>query len=385
MKQNKLATFTKVLCSALFMLITVSSCSSDDGGKKKDNGGGQEEEQEKPLVLQAEGDTRVLENTAVQFKVTGNGNTLADATLYVDDVAITENPYTFTTEGTYAVKAKKTGFKDSNIVTIKVFKDEVPEVPVGDLKYQHRVLMEDFTGVQCGPCASAIRALEKLENHTYNGNGHTVSYADLVVVGIHVNIPGADPLSITSFAYPLFDYYNTKVVNDPETQGMRWAPFIVINGKTEWDTRTMSTVAGQNHPMTFVQETSPIGIKISSGLGATSGYAEAEIAFSEDFENLSMDYYIVEDDVLHSQAGIGPNYRHHAVLRAATPPIRGIKIPSSQSKKGNIFVAERFTSTFKEAAVGNLRAIVVIRDQNGNVLNVQDAPANTTKDYTIID
>lgn len=383
MKQNKLATLTKVLCSAFLLLITVSSCSSDDGGKKKDKS--REEEEEKPLILQAEGETRVLENTAVLFKVTGNGNTLADATLYVDDVAIAENPYTFATEGSYSVQAKKAGFKDSNTITIKVFKDEVPEIPVGDRKYQHRVLMEDFTGVQCPPCASAIRALERLENHTYDGNGYPVNYSNLVVVGIHISIPKPDPFTIARFVHPLFDYYRDKMVTDPDYANSRWAPFIVLNGKVEWDTRTMTTVAGQNHPMTLVEKSSPIGIKISSVLYATTGYAEANIAFSEDFEDLSMDYYFVEDDILHSQAGIGSNYRHHAVLKGATPAITGIKIPSSQSKKGNIFTAEGFSTTYKEAAVGNLRVIVVIRDKNGNVLNVQDAPANTTKDFAIID
>ncbi|WP_410879034.1 Omp28-related outer membrane protein [Myroides sp. DW712] len=380
MKQNKLATFTKVLGAAFLLLITVSSCSSDDGGKKK--GDGEKEQEEKPLILQAEGETRILENTAVLFKVTGDGNTLADAELYVDGVAITENPYTFTTEGTYAVTAKKTGFKDSNTVSIKVFKDEVPEVEIGDLKYQHRVLIEDFTGVQCGPCSLAIRALEKLENHTYNGNGHSVDYSSLVVVGIHISIPGYDKFTITSFVHPLFDYYNEKLTGDI---GSRWAPYIIINGQLVWDKNKWNTSDEQDKPMKLVQKTSPIGIKINSGLAATSGFAEAEIAFSEDFENLSMDYYIVEDDILHSQAGIGPNYRHHAVLKAATPAITGIKIPSSQSKKGNIFIAERFSTTYKDAEVGNLRAIVVIRDKDGNVLNVQDAHANTTKDFAIID
>ncbi|MDM1043779.1 Omp28-related outer membrane protein [Myroides sp. 1354] len=382
MKQNKLAAFTKVLLSSLILLVTVYSCGSDDGGKKDDDGG---KGKDKTLILQAEGDTRVLENTAVLFKVTGEGNTLADAKLFVNDAEISENPYTFTTEGTYTVMAKKDGYKNSNIVTIKVFKDEVPVTPTGDLKYQHRVLMEDFTGVQCGPCASAIRALERLETHTFSGNGYPVDYSSIVVVGIHVSIPGPDPFALPRFAHPLFDYYNSKVVNDPETQGMRWAPFIVINGKAEWDTRTMTTAAGQNHPMTLVQKTSSIGIKITSGLTTTAGYAEAEIAFSQDYDGLTMDYYIVEDDVQHSQAGIGANYLHHAVLKAATPAITGIAIPAAQSKKGNIFVAERFSSVYKTANADNLRAIVVIRDANGDVLNVQDAKANTTKDFAIID
>ncbi|WP_158962075.1 Omp28-related outer membrane protein [Myroides fluvii] len=385
MKQNKLAALTKVLLSSLVLLFAFTSCSSDDGGTKKDKGQGGEKDKVKTLVLEALGELRVLENTAITFKVTGDGNTLADAMLYIDNQAITESTYTFTTEGTYAVMAKKEGYKDSNTVTIKVFKDEVPVVPIGELKYQHRVLMEDFTGVQCPPCASAIRALEKLENHTYNGNGYPVDYSSIVAVGIHISIPGPDPFTITRFVHPLFDYYNTKVVNDPETQGQRWAPFIVINGKAEWDTRTMTTVAGQNHPMTLVEKTSTIGIKLNSVLSATAGYAEAEIAFSQDYEGLTMDYYIVEDDVQHSQAGIGANYLHHAVLKGATPAITGLSIPSAQSKKGNIFVAERFSSTYKLANESNLRVIVIIRDAQGNVLNVQDAKANTTKDFAIID
>lgn len=387
MKQNKLTTLTKVLFSSLILLFTVTSCSSDDGGtkKEKDEEGGGGKDKVKTLVLEALGELRVLENTTIAFKVTGDGNTLADAMLYIDDQAITENTYTFTTEGSYAVMAKKEGYKDSNTVTIKVFKDEVPVVPIGELKYQHRILMEDFTGVQCGPCASAIRAFEKLENHTYSGNGFPVNYSNIVVVGIHLSIPGYDPFTISRFAHPQFDYYNAKVVNDPERQGRRWNPFIVINGKVEWDTRTMSSVAGQNHPMTLVEKTSAIGIKINSGFSSTGGYAEAEIAFSQDYDGLTMDYFIVEDDVKHAQAGIGPNYLHQAVLKAATPAITGISIPSAQSKKGNIFAAKPFSAAYKLADESNLRVIVAVRDAQGNVLNVQDAKANTTKDFVIID
>lgn len=378
MKQYKLEAFTRALLSSLILLVTVSSCSSSDDNRKKDEG-------EKKLILQTESSTSVLENTPVLFKITEDGNILDDAQLFVNNEAILENPYTFTTEGSYVVIAKKEGYINSNSITIKVFKEEIPVIPVGDRQYQHRVLMEDFTGVQCGPCASAIRALERLETHTYSGNGHPVDYSNIVVVGVHVSIPGPDPFALPQFAHPLFDFYNNKVVNDPARLGSRWAPFIVINGKSEWDTRTMTTVTGQNHPMTLVQKSSAIGIKITSELGTTSGFAEAEIAFAEDYEGLTMDYYIVEDDVQHSQAGIGTNYLHHAVLKATTTAITGIAIPTAQSKKGNIFVPESFLPVYKTANTDKLRVIVVIRAANGDVLNVQDANANSTKDFVIID
>ncbi len=366
MKQNKIATFTKVLLSSAFLLF-LASCSSDDS-----KGG---EDPVKQLVLQVEGgQTTVLENTAVQFKITEDGKAI-DAQLFSNDNPIT-NPYTFTTEGTYKVVAKKEGYKESNSITIKVRNENTPQPEAK--AYQHRVVLEDFTGVACGPCARVINALQSLESHTYNGNGYNVDYSNLLVVGVHVDIPSEDPFTIDAIAYPLFDIYRSKLTK----KSGYWSPFAVVNGQAVW---TFPESENLDQPMKLVQESSPIGIKINSELGETSGSVEAEITFATGYNDLSFNVYIVEDDVKFRQAGIGPDFLHHAVLRAGTTPVKGIALDLSQTNEGSVYKSEKMNFSYDKVNLNNTRVIVVVRDNTSTVLNAQDAKANTTKDYVIVE
>lgn len=88
-----------------------ASCSSsDDNG----NGGGNDKE---TLILSAD-KTSVKVDETVTFTVSEK-----DAELYVEGKKISSKSTKFDKEGSYKVVAKKNGFKDSNVVTIKVTKD----------------------------------------------------------------------------------------------------------------------------------------------------------------------------------------------------------------------------------------------------------------------
>ena len=360
------STFSKVILPAFVLLTIFASCSSDDS--KGGNPPGNE------LFLVASSNS-ILVNESVTFTTSSKDNPVSEVQLFANEVLIT-NPHTFDTKGTYQVIAKKTGYKDSNVVTIQVKEENEPE-PENPL-YQHRVIVEDFTGTACGPCARVIKALESLETHTYNGNGYPVSFEDLLIVGVHVNVPSADPFTVSNFAYPLFDFYKTKFQYN---EAGYWSPFAVINGEAEW---VYPESKNLDQPMKLVKESSAIGIKINSELSANNGSSTVEIAFSEDYDNLSYSVLVVEDNVIHSQAGIGANYSHQSVLRAGTSPSKGTSIPSAESKKGNVFKPEIPQLNYNTSNVNNLRVIVIVRDQSGTIINAQDATANALKDYVVI-
>lgn len=370
MKKTKKANFSAILIAMIAMVFSLNSCSSDDSN----NGGGGDPELE-ALSLTASS-TSIFINEEVTFTVKQDDKIITDAKIYANDIEI-ENPKTFNEAGSFIVIAKKEGSEDSNPITIRVKKhDEIIES--GSEEYLHRVIIEDFTGTSCNPCARVIRALESLENHVYIGNGFPVTYENLLIIGIHLPANGPDPYTVNSFIYPLFDYYKIKF-ND-NTPGY-WAPFAVVNGEAEWaypESRNL------DHPMSLVKVSSPIGIKIGSTLNSTNGVAVTEVAFSEDYENLTYSMIVVEDNLIYSQAGIGANYSHQAVLRAGTTPVIGLPIPAEKSKKGEIFTPDPQTFSYKSVNTDNMRVIVIIRDEQGNVLNAQDAEGGTTKDFVIL-
>lgn len=370
MKKTKKTSFATILIATIAMVFSLNSCSSDDSNKGGGGGG-----DPKTLILTASS-TSILVNEEITFTIKQDDKTISDAKIYANDIEI-ENPKTFNEAGTFLVIAKKEGAEDSNPITIRVKNhDEIAEP--GTEEYLHRVVIEDFTGTACGPCARVIRALEALENHVYIGNGFPVTYENLLTIGVHVNVPSSDPFTVNNYAYPLFDVYKTKF---NYTEQGYWSPFAVVNGEAEWaypESRNL------DHPMSLVKVSSPIGIKIGSTLNSTNGVAVTEVAFSENFENLTYSIVVVEDDLIYSQAGIGANYSHQAVLRAGTTPVIGLPIPAEKSKKGQIFTPDPQTFSYKSVNTDNMRVIVIIRDEHGNILNAQDAKGGDSKDFVIL-
>lgn len=102
----------------LFMFLAVAgmatfgvSCSSDDGGSDPDP---------KELKLSAD-KTTIEEGDSVTFTVSESG-----ADLYIEGTKVSGLTHTFDTKGDYKVQAKKEGFADSNVVTVKVTEEGEP-------------------------------------------------------------------------------------------------------------------------------------------------------------------------------------------------------------------------------------------------------------------
>lgn len=246
--------------------------------------------------------------------------------------------------------------------------------------YAHKVLLEDFTGTSCGPCARVINALEALENHTYTTpDNRTITSSSVITVGVHVNVPATDPFTVKASAYPLFDFYINKFSIDANGY---FSPFAVVNGVADWD---YPEIKNLDQPMKLVNKNSPIGIKISSIVQETSAMVTVNLAFSENQEGLNYGVYLVEDNISHPQAGKSNNYSHQAVLKATSTPVYGTEIPQNNLVEGGKFNPGSIILSYKKANIANTRVIVVIRNANGDVVNVQDAKANETKDFVVVE
>lgn len=351
MKTNS---FRKFIAPMLCLFVALASCSSDDGGSH-----GDDNPPISNLVLSSSTSTVII-NESVLFDVTMNGKEVLDATIYIDGTPISGNNHTFTEQGLFEVIAKKEGSKDSNTVKITVSDKNEPQAT----KYEHRVLLEDFTGTWCGPCARVLTALGDLEKQD---TGKKV-----LVAAHHMS----DAMSITGIN-PLFLSLE-NVTQRPEKQ-RGGIPFAVINRSEGW---IFPEINNLDQPLNLATASSPIGISINSSLKATNGTVVTSITFSQDYQNLKYVLFVLEDNIIDKQNGISNTFSHQDVVKAITSPL-GTDIVDSTLKGSTIEISHNFT-TYKNANIDNLRVMVAILDSDGKVLNVQDAKANTFKDFVTI-
>lgn len=128
---------------------------------------------------------------AITFTVMQEGQDVTAAASIYETATFTvvENPYTPATTGTFSFYATK-GKESSEIITVTVMAS-VPELPADEFpestKFNHRVLLIDHTGVNCGNCPRVMDGLEALAktdahlNYTeacVHGGGYAPSSSD---------------------------------------------------------------------------------------------------------------------------------------------------------------------------------------------------------------
>lgn len=364
MAKFKKFNFVAAFMTALVMVFSLNSCSSDDS----EGGGGSKE-----LTLHAD-ETSVFINDLVTFTVTIDGTEEKGASLYANGTLIS-NPKAFEEAGIYKVVAKKAEHKDSPEIIIKVQATDggegggEEEEPVVTYKgYEHRVLLEDFTGTWCGPCSTFLTALGQLETRDTDNK--------VVIAAIHCG----DRMEITPSFFPFYKVMKKKIEDITITD--RYSiPFAIINRNVTWGfppTRFL------DQPIDLAKESSPIGISFTSQLGETTGTIKVDLAFEEDHSDLKYMIYVLEDDIIDTQVGFTGNYNHMDVVKATVGNFTGLAIPAENTKADTTFESTSHTVKYKKANVAKLRVAVAVLDKDGNVLNVQEATANTTKDFVRI-
>lgn len=157
--------------------------------------------------------------------------------------------------------------------------------------YQHRVLIEDFTGAWCGWCPRVTFSIEELAK---------TSNDKIVAVALH----NQDKFAFTPHENNLYVATANKIGVDI-SKG-RSFPFATLNRVQQWNggTNTMNA----NQVLALTKESSPIGIKISSELGDTSGKINVSLKFNESYKDLKYVVYVVEDNLILAQENYTTNY-----------------------------------------------------------------------------
>lgn len=172
------------------------------------------------LTLSVDKTTPAL-NETVTFKVEQKGedglmyDVTAQATIYNEDLEeVTDKTFTPTEPGSYSFFATK-GSDNSNYVYITVMAS-TPEVPAdpqpANLAFNHRALVIDHTGKNCGYCPVAMDnliALSKTDWHNYYNE--VTCHAGSFASGDPANSPAANALNV--FQSSFISGYPTIVVN----------------------------------------------------------------------------------------------------------------------------------------------------------------------------
>lgn len=315
--------------------------------------------------INSEGGIEKLLGKTFTFKIKDNlsNDVTSESQIFVDGQLIVGNSYTPTKQGNYAVTAK---YKDLPINPISI-----NVVVTSGVSFKHRILYEDFTGTWCGYCTIALARHDNLKNQTN----------DFVFIGIHGPSGTTDPWSnATSTEMEIL-----KNVSE-------W-PAMYINRSTIWNYD--SNYTDMSVPLAQLKAFSKIGIKMSSSISGTMANVTANAFFTENYTNLRMAAFVVEDHLIHDQKNYINtlyggnsniiNYEHEGVLRnKLSNSVTGDIIPNDQS-----IISNEYSKSFQYTIPAdynhnNLKIIIMITDQNGTVLNVREEKLNINNNYEFL-
>ncbi len=231
--------------------------------------------------------------------------------------------------------------QDGNAINVQEAKGNSTKdyVMVGNA-FQHRVLIEDFTGAWCGWCPRVSHSIETLEQENND---------KVVAVALHNN----DKLRFTPYEGNLSNTLWTKF-GIPSNQ--RGYPFAALNRQVEWETASGNAM-NLNQVLNAAKPSSTVGIKISSKLEKDKGTVNVSLKFSETYSGtLNYVVYVVQDGIVLSQENYTTNYGgkgtkkdfvHNSVAKAITGSIMGETVPSDKTTSGSEFTTGDLNVTYK--------------------------------------
>ncbi|MBR2429661.1 MAG: Omp28-related outer membrane protein [Alistipes sp.] len=226
-----------------------------------------------------------------------------DVTLYDADLNKLSNPLTPTTSGSINVTATK-GKYTSNTVTITVMA-QMPEVPADpqpeNLAFNHRTVLIDHTGVNCGWCPSATDNLLQLAKTEWHSHYNEVTcHAGAYATGDPANSAAANALN--------------------QFQGPRGYPSIMINfyNKTEsYGYNDIISVLNQ----VVKKEGADAGISMAVAGDNSNIYCAAQVK-----ANVAQEYKVVAwllESGIYSPNQSNATQNHHKIYNYALRNISG--------------------------------------------------------------
>lgn len=302
-------------------------------------------------------------DTAVLRAIGNNGADLTTtSTFYVNNVAISGSIITTSEAGTFEVYSTHTPVGGTTLTSPTI------QITVNDvIKFNKRVLIEDFTGTWCGYCPRVAYAIDQVNTQT----------SDAVVTAIH---RGNDP-------------YNFTGAGALENQiGLSGYPTAMLNRNTEWNYPETSTNS-INQAVNLTSGINPkIGVAMTTSTSGNTSNVQVKVKFGTNFSNLKLVVYAVEDNLIYNQTNytsyygggsVISNFEHDHVLRAVlSSSILGESITGSTNLNDEF--SKTFTYTIpSNVNASNVRFVAFVIDSSNKALNSREAGANDNQSFEI--
>ena len=214
------------------------------------------------LILSSNATTRIINQSTTLQLIKNNGDDVtAEATFYVNGVAIPSNTFSKNEVGVYLVEAKYNNVDSENTIQITYHDGSL-------IAFKSNVIVEDYTGVWCGNCPRVVEALE-LASQQLGANED-----QLIKIAIHRSSSNPSDAS--------YDPYNFDASAFEPNGGY---PKAYINRKTRWtplEYNNLGMVISQT------QINKRLGLKLKSETLTNSIKLTVDGLFSDNFNQLSL-------------------------------------------------------------------------------------------------
>ncbi len=234
--------------------------------------------------------------------------------------------------------------------------------PIVEGKFTRRVLIEDFTGTWCGNCTRVVQGIQNVQAQTDKA----------VVVAVHngndpFHFDGIEPLR--ALIYPDFPDFPL--------------PTVRLNRLTQW---TFPEPSNTQQVLNLITNDSGLGLAMNSSLIGSTLTLEVKTKFAEDFSDLKLVVYLLEDNLFYNQVnyissfmgGVNPliNYEHDHVLRASLTNILGDAI-EGETVSGNT-ITRTFTMQVPAniANPANMNFVAFVVGADNKTINTRAAYLN---------
>lgn len=246
--------------------------------------------------------------------------------------------------------------------------DESIDAPPISGLFKKRVLVEDFTGTWCGNCTRVAYGVEQL-----------LEQSDKVVaVAVH---NGDDP-----FSYEGIEPLRAQIY--PES-GDFPLPTARLNRTIFWKFPVDINIQQAKN---LTSNNCGLGLALKSSLENGKLNVDVNIKFAQDYSNLKLVVYIMEDGLIYDQVNYSSyynnqnpvrNFVHNHVLRNVLTNILGDQI-TENTKAGND-ITKRFSINLPNN-ISNSNKISIaafVLDSKNTSINARDAKINNIQDFEI--
>lgn len=346
----------------LFLVLSIS-CSEDYTIIKPES---------KVIVSVSSSFTLINQEVTFTAKLIDSENESIDITnecvFYVNSIAQTNNSFTSNSIGDFFVTAVYNQ-KESQKVFFTYHDGS-------QVLFKKRVLIEDYTGTWCGWCTRVSYGIDLVHNSTDNA----------VSVAIHRGSTNPIAIDYDPYNYDTSLLENILVNNFSFNSGY---PKAALNRTTKWNTPEPDNI---DQVLNLTQGDNPkLGLAINSSLNGNNISIDVKTKFSNNFNNLKLVVYILENELVYSQknytsyyGSINPiNYFvHNHVLRDCKTDIMGDPIPNTETFSGNIYTKSfTFNTPSNIQDINKVDIVAFVVSNSGTVLNVRNSHLNENQEF----